>query len=193
MSNFIIKNIASFPVNFHVKEGRRDLTVNLRPGEFIFSNNDEDTRSLIIHKRKKILEITNQEKPKHLDFFRIYTSHHLSVNNDIVIPAPENIEQEIEGELIEQVPQDEYKGEFLVTKEEADDLHETASVIANMLDQVLSGLSITDRMEKAQKEVEDYSEEKSEGKKRKSRRGRGRPKKRGRKKKKNPVGRPRSK
>ena len=213
MSNVIIKNKAAFPVNFHVKDGPRDLHISLNPGEFIFSNNSEDTRSIIIHKRKRILEVQPQEKPEHLDYFNTYNEEHLAVEtpkemDDIINVAEtetvlvENYEEKKQQFIdwqVEKIAHDLYdkiiKESFEngVCDDSTDIINETQKSSCDIINESEEKTPESE-VEKAKREVEKYVESGEEIKKKRKRRTRnklGRPKKRGRKKKKNPVGRPR--
>lgn len=149
-----------------------DVQIDLRPGDIVYSQTNNLSNSLKIYSKKGVISIQEQSKPIYLKYYTGYKQEEID-NKDFLFELQNSLKKEPEQEV-----------------KEIEDLTPKNTELNTVIDTVL---------EKAIKDVENYSEEESlqsnseeteqklpeeEEKKKKPRgkKGPGRPKKRGPKK-----------
>ena|ERR1035437_1506958 len=74
-----------------------DVQIPLSPGDFVYAENDMETNSIIVYRRKKIIDVKEEEKPTHLGFYTIYGPH---TDMSIQKEAPSTAVYEVVPEIL---------------------------------------------------------------------------------------------
>lgn len=112
-----IENISSvkmpMPVSFMTSAGKT-INVNLSQGEFIYTDSDVETKSIIIQAKKGNIKTYTEEKPDNLQYFEVYGQGHVLNNllegkRDLAIAKPMNRVVEEKDLALEK-----YQGQFKI-------------------------------------------------------------------------------